>query len=67
VTLKPKEILINKNVDMSNFKVKNLFNPTDSQDAATKNYVDVKRIKNNCGFIPPMRGTIKLKTIVSLK
>jgi len=54
LTLKSNEILMNKNVDMSNFKVKNLIDPTDSKDATTKDYVDIKRVKNNCGFIPPL-------------
>ena len=48
LTLKSNEILMNKDVDMSNFGVVNLINPTNSKDAATKNYVDTKRLKNNC-------------------
>ena len=48
------EILLNKNLNANNFKILNLADPTDDQDPATKKYVDLKKVKNNCGFIPPL-------------
>ncbi len=51
VIFHPKEVLINKNLNMNNFSLSNLAEPMNPQQPATKNYVDIRKFKNNCGFI----------------
>src|ERR1044072_30031 len=40
------------NLSMCDNKIIDLDKPINSADAATKNYVDNKKVKNTCGFIP---------------
>ena len=40
------------NLSMCDNKIIDMDEPTNSADAATKNYVDNKNVKNTCGFIP---------------
>ena len=47
-------IKIQKNINMSNHFIKNLLDPADGQDAATKKYVDSVPILGYDGHIPPM-------------
>ena len=37
---------------MTNSKITNLLTPTDPTDAATKQYVDTRCVKNNAAYIP---------------
>ena len=41
------EILIQKNLNMNNFRLSNLPEPMNPQQPATKNYVDTRKFKNN--------------------
>jgi hypothetical protein len=42
--------------------ITNLHDPKTSQDAATKNYVDTKYIKNNAGLVPDLTSNDKNKS-----
>lgn len=50
--------LIGGNLDMDNGSIQNLLNPTNAQDAATKDYVDTTRIGQYALFTIEAAGTI---------
>ena len=65
-SLRQNRITIKKEIDMSDCKIYNLFDPINPQDAVNKRYVDVcirdavhdstRKIKNTSGFIPPLHN-----------
>jgi len=52
ITIHSTEIVFSKPLSMANNKITNLAAPTDSTDAATKQYVDTRCVKNTVGHIP---------------
>jgi len=50
------EVVSTKPLSMTNNKITNMATPTDPTDAATKQYVDTKGMKNNVGYIPNLES-----------
>jgi hypothetical protein len=53
LTFNSSSVMLNKGLNANVHTIFNLANPVGHNDAANKQYVDTKRVKNNCGFIPP--------------
>ena len=50
--------VMTSNLSMGGNKIIDLDEPINSQDVATKNYVDNRKIKNTCGFIPHLYSNL---------
>ena len=46
------------NLLMNGNKIIDLDEPINSKDVATKNYVDIRKVKNTCGFIPHLYSNL---------
>ena len=47
-------VVMNGTLSMSGSKIIDLDEPINSCDVATKNYIDIRKVKNDCGFIPQL-------------
>jgi len=56
IAINSSEIAFTKPLSMTHSKITNLATPTDSTDADTKQYVDMRCVKNNVGYIPNLEG-----------
>ena len=52
----PAEIVLSKPLSMTNSRITNLMTPTDTTDAATKQFVDTRCMKNNVAYIPNLES-----------
>jgi len=56
IAISSSEIAFTKPLSMTHSKITNLAMPSDSTDAATKQYVDTRCVKNNEGYMPNLEG-----------
>ena len=59
------EVVLTKPLSMTNNKISNLALPTDPTDAATKQYVDTRCVKNNVGYIPNLESNSSLTGFIA--
>ena len=52
ISIHPAEIVFSKPFSLTNKKITNLLTPTDMTDAATRQYVDTRCVKNNAAYKP---------------
>jgi len=65
ISINPSEIVFTNPLSMTNSKITNLSTPSDPTDAATKQYVDARCMKNNIGYIPNLEANISLTGFVA--
>ena len=59
------EVVLTKPLSMTNNKITTMANPTNPTDAATKQYVDTKFVKNNVGYIPNLDSNNSLTGFIA--
>ena len=65
VAIKAAEVVLTKPLSLTNNTITNLNTPTDPTDAATKQYVDTKFVKNNVGYIPNLESNNSLTGFIA--
>ena len=60
ISIHSAEIAFSKPLSMTNSKITNLLTPTNTTDAATKQYVDTRCVKNNAAHIPILENNNSL-------
>jgi len=65
ISINSSEIVFTNPLSMTNSKITNLSTPSSPTDAATKQYVDTRCMKNNIGYIPNLEANISLTGFVA--
>ena len=59
------DVVLTKPLSMTNNPITNVASPTNQTDAATKQYVDTKFVKNNVGYIPNLDSNNSLTGFIA--